>query len=309
MSATLWRRPPGNINLDWGTAVAIGNFDGVHLGHQKIIQITQQLADQHQYTSAMLTFEPYPQQFFHPEKPVPRLTTLREKIKLTPVELIYALPFDQTLSQYSPEFFIEEILIKKLNAKIIVVGEDFRFGYQRKGDVKLLQSMPEFKSQIISPVMLEGERISSTRVRHALQDGNLELAQKLLGRFYSMTGRVVRGSQRGRQIGFPTANIALHKRIPPVRGVFAVKVKIDDQSYSAVANIGSRPTVDGTREFLEVYIFDFDQDIYRKYINIEFIQKIRDEIKFNSLDELKQQIARDVVAAKGILLKRVISRI
>lgn len=295
----LWRRPEKNFPKN--TAVAIGNFDGVHLGHQKIIDITQKLAAQDQYIPIMLTFEPYPQQFFHPEKPVPRLTTLREKMNLININHIYAMPFDHALSQYSPEYFIQEILINKLKAKIIIIGDDFRFGYQRKGDVKLLQSIPEFKSQIISPIMLEDERISSTRVRHALMDGNLKLAQKLLGRHYSMTGRVVRGNQRGRQIGFPTANIALHKRIPPLRGVLAVKVKMDDQNYSAVANIGSRPTVDGTREFLEVYIFDFDQDIYGKYINIEFIQKIRDEMKFNSLDELKQQIARDVIAAKEIL--------
>ncbi len=305
-----------------GTAVAIGNFDGIHLGHQKIIEMTQQLASQYQYTPVMLTFDPYPQQYFHPEKPVPRLTTLREKVDIirrfdcfVPQEdvtfammpgtlselLVYALPFDQALAQYSPEYFIQEILIKKLKAKMIIVGEDFRFGYQRKGDVKLLQSISEFKTQIISPVMLEGERISSTRVRHSLREGNLELAQKLLGRYYSMTGRIVRGNQRGRQLGFPTANIAMNKRIPPIRGVFAVKVSIDDKSYSAVANIGSRPTVDGMHEFLEVYIFDFGQDIYGKYINIEFIQKIRDEMKFNSLDELKQQIAKDAVAAKEVL--------
>lgn len=306
MNVVLWRRPSQSFSKN--TAVAIGNFDGIHLGHQKIIDITQQFADQDQYIPVLLTFEPYPQQFFHPEKPVPRLTTLREKMNLIHINHIYALPFDQTLSQYSPEFFIQEILINQLKAKIIIVGDDFRFGYQRKGDVKLLQSIPEFKSQIISPIMLEDERISSTRVRHALKDGNLALAQKLLGRYYSMTGRVVRGNQRGRQIGFPTANIALHKRIPPVRGVFAVKVKSDDQSYSAVANIGTRPTVDGTREFLEVYIFDFDRDIYGKYINIEFIQKIRDEIKFNSLNELKQQIAKDVVGAKEILLRAYQSR-
>ena len=301
MSVTLRRRPVKNAEKN--SAVAIGNFDGIHLGHQKIIEITKNLADQHQYIPIMLTFEPYPQQFFHPEKPMPRLTTLREKMNIINqlnINNIYALPFDQALSQYSPEFFIQETLIKKLKAKYIIVGEDFRFGYQRKGDVKLLQSILEFNTQIISPVVLDGERISSTRVRHALMDGNLELAQKLLGRNYAMIGRVVRGSQRGRQLGFPTANIALNKRIPPIWGVFAAHIKIDHNIFSGVANIGSRPTVDGTREFLEVYIFDFDQDIYSKYINIEFIQKIRDEIKFSSLEELKQQIARDVIAAKEI---------
>jgi riboflavin kinase/FMN adenylyltransferase len=281
------------------SVVAIGNFDGLHLGHQKILEVTQNIATQLNYIPVLLTFEPYPQQFFHPEKLVPRLTTLREKINIIQRGIIfYALPFDRSLALYTPEKFINEILIQTLNAKVIVVGEDFRFGHQRSGDIKLLKAYLDTQSQ--EAVLLDGERISSTRVRHALSGGDLNFAKRLLNRNYSITGRVVRGSQRGRLLGFPTANIALNKRIPPLMGVYAVKT---NGQYPGVANIGSRPTVDGngTRIFLEVFIFDFDQDIYGKYITVEFIHKIRDEKRFESVDALKVQIAEDVVAAKGLL--------
>jgi riboflavin kinase/FMN adenylyltransferase len=279
--------------------VAIGNFDGVHLGHQKLLEEVRNISCENKFTSVLLTFEPYPQEFFCPDNLIPRLTSLREKInfiKKININYIYALPFNQSLSLYSPEQFIEEILINKLNAKYIVVGEDFRFGYQRKGDIKLLASF--LNTKIISPVMLENERISSSLIRQKLSNGNLESAQKLLGRRYSLIGRVVHGDQRGRTLGFPTANISLKKRIPPLKGVFAVRV---NGEYLGIANLGTRPTVDGKSLFLEVHLFDFNKDIYGQYLEVEFIQKIRDEMRFDSLDQLKKQIEDDVSQVRKIL--------
>lgn len=281
------------------SVVAIGNFDGVHLGHQKLLEKVKDLSRQHHLTSLLLTFEPYPQEFFNLNNLIPRLTSFREKTCITKkmgIEKTYPLHFNKELSLYAPEQFIEEVLIKKIKAKYIVVGEDFHFGHQRKGDVKLLSSY--FDTKIISSVMLEGERISSTLIRQKLLAGDLEAAQKLLGRRYSVIGRVVRGDQRGRTLGFPTANISLKKRIPPINGVFAVKV---NEEHFGVANLGTRPTVDGKKMFLEVNIFDFNKDIYGQYLKVEFVQKIRDEMRFDSLGQLKKQIEDDANQARKIL--------
>lgn len=279
MSVVLARRP--GLSYYQSTAVAIGNFDGVHLGHQALLK----------NADTVLTFEPYPQAYFHPERKMPRLTTLREKLKLFEsfgIKKVYALPFDKKFSLLSPENFITMLRTQK-----IIVGEDFRFGFQRTGDAELLgQYIP---TEIIQPVLYEGLKISSTRVREALANSDLDVVKKLLGRNYSMIGRVVKGAGRGRQLGFHTANILLHKRLPPLRGVYAVKI---NKILRGVANIGSRPTVDGTREFLETHIFDFDQDIYGKYIEVEFIAKLRDEKKFESLNALQEQIKLDIQLAR-----------
>jgi riboflavin kinase/FMN adenylyltransferase len=298
----LWRRK--ERSADKQAISAIGNFDGLHLGHQKILDMTQRMALENNCIPVLVTFEPYPYQFFYPEKKRPQLTTLREKINFMqqkscfmPEGMIYALPFDQSLALSSAEKFIREILLQKLKTKIVIVGEDFRFGYQRTGDVKLLKSCVETCS--LEPVMSESARISSTRVREALSRGDLISAKKLLGRAYTMTGRVIRGHQRGRQLGFPTANIALSRRVPPLKGVYAVTAQ---GRHYGVANIGTRPTVDGADTFLEVYLFDFNQDIYGQYLTVEFLHKIRDEKRFESLGALKAQIAEDVSAAKKLLL-------
>lgn len=287
MSVVLARRP--GLSYYQSTAVAIGNFDGIHLGHQALLK----------NADAVLTFEPYPQAYFHPERKIPRLTSLREKLQLCEqcgVNTVYAVPFDKNFSLLSPKDFIQAVLIKTFGAKKIIVGEDFRFGYQRAGDTELLSQY--ISTEIIQPVLYKNIKISSTRVRQALESGDLNLAKNLLGRNYSMIGRVIKGDGRGRQLGFHTANISLHKRLPPLRGVYAVKI---NNRLKGVANMGSRPTVDGTRDYLETHIFDFNQDIYGQYIEVEFIDKLRDEKKFESLNALQEQIKLDIQLARDKL--------
>ncbi len=286
MTVVLARRPGSSYYQS--TVVAIGNFDGLHLGHQALLQ----------NASVILTFDPYPQAYFHPERKIPRLTTLREKSsileKFSP-ELIYALPFNHHLAHLSPSQFIEEILLKKLNAKKVIVGNDFKFGYQRKGTIETLKNYLEVEA--VSPVLYQDKRISSTWVRETLAKGDVNTAQYLLGRYYSMIGRVVKGDGRGRQMGVRTANISLQKRLPPLRGVYGVNIIGIGRG---VANIGSRPTVDGTRNFLEVHIFDFNRDIYGEYIEVEFTHKLRDEKKFDSLNDLQEQIKLDIQHARDL---------
>jgi len=286
VSVVLARRPSSSYYQR--QVVAIGNFDGLHLGHQALLQ----------KASVVLTFEPYPQVYFHPERKIPRLTTLREKAhlleKMGP-QMLYALPFDQTMAQLPPERFIQTILMNQLQAEKIIVGEDFRFGYQRQGNIETLKNYLDV--DVISPVLYQQKRISSTWVRESLQTGDVNTVKDLLGRYYSMIGRVVRGDGRGRKLGFHTANISLQKRLSPLLGVYAVKV---NHTLKGVANIGSRPTVDGTRHFLEVHLFDFDKDIYGEYIEVEFVHKIRDEKKFDSLNALQEQIKLDIQLARDL---------
>jgi riboflavin kinase/FMN adenylyltransferase len=279
VSVVLARRP--GLSYYQSTAVAIGNFDGIHLGHEVLLK----------KADSVLTFEPYPQAYFHPERKIPRLTSLREKLKLFEkigINHVYAIPFNKEISQLSPQDFIQHILVRSLRAKKIIVGEDFRFGHQREGDANFLKRYIE--TEIISPVLYDNSKISSTRVREALHNSDL-------ARNYSMIGRVVKGDGRGRQLGFHTANIALDKRLPALRGVYAVEV---DKILRGVANIGSRPTIDGTRDYLEIHIFDFNKDIYGEHIEVEFIHKIRDEKKFDSLHELQNQIKLDIKLAREI---------
>jgi riboflavin kinase / FMN adenylyltransferase len=284
------------------TVVTMGNFDGVHLGHQALLNQTRSLAKSQQLNSCLLMFEPYPQAFFHPERNIPRLTTLREKmfvLSAFEIDMIYALPFNAQISNYSPHEFIDKILLQQLQAQAIVVGEDFHFGHLRAGNVSTLQAIKQFTTYIVPPAMIEGLKISSTRIRNHLQNSDLDNAKALLGHDYFMIGKVVKGDKRGRKLGFPTANISLKKRLPPIRGVYAVKVYgAMSEVLTGVANIGTRPTVDGAHPVLEVHIFDFTQEIYGKYLRVEFINKIRDEKRFTSLDELSSQIAKDVAIAR-----------
>jgi len=300
------------------TVVAVGNFDGIHRGHQSILQHVTQMAKKHDYAACLLTFEPYPQAFLAPDKAPARLTSLREKwviLQNMGLDYLYCLRFNHDLAMFSPEKFIQEILINKLHAKHIMIGEDFRFGYQRQGNIALLQRIKDFSVTVIPAIVENGERISSTAIRHALAQGNLEQAKQLLGRPYQIQGRVIEGDKRGRQLGFPTANIDLHSRMPAVRGVFAVKAKIlgtaekaTEKTILGVANIGTRPsiqTINGVgrieKVLLEVHLFNFSDTIYGKYLQVEFVQKIRDEQRFESIELLRKQIQEDVDTARRIL--------
>lgn len=287
-----------------GSVVTLGNFDGVHLGHQQVIKQLVKAAHARHLPSVLLTFEPSPKEFLSLQAPA-RLTSIREKIthlQTTQLEHMVYLQFNESLSKLPAEQFIEEILVSRLNVQCILVGRDFRFGYQRQGDITLLKQVGRrkgFEVILIDDVVIEGTRVSSTAIRSALKIGDFSLAKTMLGRSYTILGRVAQGDQRGRQIGFPTANIPLKRLISPLHGVYAVRVYgITSQGLPAVANVGQRPTVNGNKFLLEAHIFDFQANIYGQHLCVEFLKKIRDEERFASFDLLRQQIMRDAEQAK-----------
>ncbi len=288
-----------------GCAVTIGNFDGVHLGHQAVFKQLQEVAAALKLPLVVMTFDPSPQEFFSQDPPA-RLTRLREKLcyfSECKLRNIICLRFNKALEQLSAEDFVKDILIKKLNMKHLIVGEDFRFGYKRQGDYELLQTLAQRYGFGLSKAIVindsKGERISSTRVRSLLAAGQFAEANALLGHPYVMIGRVVHGEKLGRTLGFPTANIELQRRKSPLQGIFAVRVHgLNARVYLGVVSLGTRPAVNGKKMLLEVYFFDFDQEIYGKLLKIEFCHKLRDERHFESLALLTEQIAKDVVNAK-----------
>jgi len=294
-----------------GCVATIGNFDGVHLGHQAVLG---QLADKGaelNLPTTVITFEPQPQEYFsHGEIP-PRLTRFREKYKALQrysVDRVLCLPFNRALAEMEAEAFIQRVLVEGLGIRYLVVGDDFCFGKGRRGDFAMLQHAgAEHGFEVVNMHTFEIEdgRVSSTRIREALLSGNLALAEQLLGRPYRMCGRVAHGDKLGRTIGFPTANIFLHRKKTPVDGVFAVEMfGIDGEPVAGVANVGTRPTVDGTRSLLEVHLFDFNAEIYGRYVHVDFLHRIREERRFDSFDALKTQILRDADEAREFFAKR-----
>ncbi len=295
-----------------GCVATIGNFDGVHLGHQAVLgQLAEQAASMGLPTT-VITFEPQPQEYFgHGDTP-PRLTRFREKVRALQrfsVDRVLCLPFNHTLAELEPETFIQQVLVDGLGLRYLVVGDDFRFGKGRRGDFAMLQQAGEahgFEVVHMHTFSLNGERVSSTRIREALQAGNLSLAAQMLGRPYRMSGRVAHGNRLGRTIGFPTANIFLHRKKTPVDGVFAVEMfGIEGEPVPGVANVGTRPTVDGTRSLLEVHLFDFSADLYGRYVHVDFLHRIREERRFESFDALKAQILCDADEARQYFAARV----
>ena len=278
-------------------ALAIGNFDGVHLGHQALLSRLVAVAKDKNLTPAVMTFEPHPREFFTPQNAPARLSTLREKLEhfeQAGVAKVFVCKFNLAFSQISAQDFMRETLSNKLNANAILVGEDFKFGAKRAGSVADFKNAG-FELISLPQVMLGQARVSSTRVRDALAAGDLAQASALLGRPYSISGKVVHGAKRGRQLGFPTANVHMRHERPPMMGVYAVKL----DGLSAVANLGVRPTIAGVPKLsLEVHVLDFAGDLYDKHVRVEFLHKIRDEMKFNGLDALKAQITADVVVAR-----------
>lgn len=286
----------------------IGNFDGVHRGHQAVIDQTAQRAKQLRLPSVVITFEPQPQEFFQPDASPPRLTRLREKLIALgqcDIDKVLCLSFNRYLAALTAEEFVDVVLVKGLGVKHLVVGDDFRFGQRRAGDFALLKSAgAEYGFEVANTYSfrLDKLRVSSTRIREALLAGNLELVAVFLGRPYCMSGRVAHGGKRGRTIGFPTANIHLHRNETPVKGVYAVRMQgLPEGVVNGVANIGTRPTVDGTRTLLEVHLFGFERDIYGAHVEVCFVQKLRDEQRFESVEALKSQINRDAAQARSIL--------
>jgi riboflavin kinase/FMN adenylyltransferase len=283
----------------------IGNFDGVHLGHQRILKNLSATGQHLQLPTLLITFEPTPKEFFMKDHAPARLTNLREKLfQLQGFELdqVICLSFDRRFAEIPAETFITEILHQRLSVRQLIVGDDFRFGYQRRGDFALLQKMGAVLNMGVtatSTVLVDSARVSSSAIRDALAHGELKQAHELLGRNYYFCGKVAYGAQRGRHLGFPTANIFIKRRVCPISGVFVVNVHgLNNTIYHAVANVGKRPTVDGTRILLETHILDFDQQIYGQTLKIEFLQKIREEQKFANLDALRQQINQDASFAR-----------
>jgi riboflavin kinase/FMN adenylyltransferase len=283
-----------------GCVATIGNFDGVHRGHQAVIEQCARKAAELGLPVTLITFEPQPGEYFNPRSAPARLTRLREKIRALGqcgVARILCLPFNAHLAGLEPETFIREILVNGLGVKYLVVGDDFRFGKDRAGNFSLLQQAGVrhgFEVASMHTYCLGGDRVSSTRVRDALICGDLATAATLLGRPYAMSGRVAHGDKRGRTIGFPTANVFLHRATSPLSGVFAVNMEgVAAAPVAGVANVGIRPTVGGTRALLEVHLFDFDRDIYGEHVQVSFLKKIREERHFESFEALREQIRLD----------------
>ena len=283
-------------------AIAIGNFDGMHLGHQAILARLAEVAKSKELTPAVMTFEPHPREFFSPQNAPTRLTTLREKLEYfaeANIESVFICAFNQAFSQISAWDFMHTILRGRLNTNTILVGEDFKFGAKRQGGVADFRAN-RFDLMTMPAVSAGEQRVSSTLVRNALAEGDLEHAAQLLGRPYSMSGKVVSGAQRGRQLGFPTANIHMRHERPALTGVYAVKL----DGLNAVANLGVRPTIAGIPKLLlEVHVLNFNGDLYGRHVHVAFLQKIRDEQKFESLDALKAQIAKDTEVATDYFKK------
>ena len=290
-----------------GCALTIGNFDGVHLGHQAILRHLRQKADELNLPMAVMLFEPQPREYFLGEKAPARLMRLRDKLhylKQADVDIVIVAKFDRTFAGMPAEQFIEDWLVRKLNVKFLSIGDDFKFGAKRQGNFAMLQQAGEkfgFTVEDNRSFCLDELRISSTAIREALANDDLMLAEKLLGRPYRILGRVIHVNQLGRTIGFPTANIRLHRQVNPVKGVYAVKVRLKSGAFfNGVANIGTRPTINGVNQLLEAHLFDFQGDIYGQWLEVELCHKIRNEMKFASFDDLKDQIAKDVETAKNI---------
>ena len=287
-----------------GCVLTIGNFDGVHEGHRMVLAKLREMAVKYHVPSAVMTFEPQPLEYFSGIRNAPsRISTLRDKLTIMQelgIDRLISLRFGKELSSMGADAFIRDILVGKLGVRCVVVGDDFCFGKGRAGNLKLLRKMGEeygFEAIGTGSFMAGSRRVSSTLIRKALTDGDLASAETMLGREYSMSGKVTHGDEIGRTIGFPTANIHLGNRRVPVAGVFAVRVLLDGKSLCGMANIGTRPTVDGQEPRLEVNIFGNPGDIYGRRITVILLRKLRDEVKFPSLESLRKQIEADAVEA------------
>ncbi len=287
--------------------VTVGGFDGIHRGHQALIGVARALAAEHGLPLTLLTFEPLPQEVFK-NPPPERLTTLREKIEaLKPlgVDHLVVLRFGTELAGMSAQDFVRTMLVESLGAEGVAVGDNFRFGHRRTGDVETLERLlsPLGRAlRVVTPERSQGERISSTRIRKALAQGDLRDAARLLGRPYEMMGRVIHGHARGRRIGYPTANLLPQRRRAAVRGVFAVRVHgVGPLPYNGVASLGTRPGLDDGSELLEVHLFDWTDDLYGQLITVEFVAFLREERRFDDWEKLRRAIDADAEAARSIL--------
>lgn len=282
----------------------IGNFDGVHRGHQAVLGALREAAGRHRLPATVITFEPHPREYFTPDRAPGRITRLRDKLRLLAacgVERTVCLTFDRRLAAQSAEGFIRELLHGALGVRYLMVGDDFRFGQGRRGDFAMLADAAAacgYELARMPTVSQGGERVSSTRVRAALEAGALELAAGLLGRRYRVSGRVARGEALGRELGWPTANLRFGRRPPPLRGIYTVTVHGLGAPRPGVASLGTRPTVNGRETLLETHLLDFAGDLYGRHIAVEFLAHQREEARFDDLEALREQIARDAEVAR-----------
>ena len=297
-------------------ALTIGNFDGVHRGHRALLNQLVAGARERGLASCVLTFEPHPKEFFSPEQAPPRILNLRDKLVALAelgIDRVVVEHFNSAFSRLSPEEFVSEIIVKRLNTKWILIGDDFCYGAKRAGNFASLRAAGEnygFEVSSIQTISEDGERISSSALRAALANGDMRQAEKLLGRPYGISGHVIHGQQLGRKLGFPTLNLAvanhLHHRKPATTGIFTAQVLgLSDKPLPAVASLGVRPTVeDEGRVLLETHIFDYQKDVYGKIITVELLEKIRDEEKYDDLDTLTNAIAQDAKHARNYFQKK-----
>ncbi|GAB3091290.1 bifunctional riboflavin kinase/FAD synthetase [Lysobacter terrae] len=304
----LFRDVEGGPRCPHGSVVCIGAFDGLHLGHQALVRRTVERARDLAVPAVALSFEPLPREFFAPGNPPPRLLLPRakaERLLAMGLDQVGLLRFDRRLSSLTAEEFAQVVLQQRLSAREVWVGPEFRFGKGRAGDIELLRRVGGslgFQAEEISPVELDGERVSSTRIRAALQAGDFASAARLLGRAYSIGGHVVRGKQLGRELGFPTANLRFGGKTPALSGIYATWVHgVGSTPRASVSSLGTRPTVAGVEPLLEAHLFDFAGDLYGRRIEIEFVAKLRDELKFPDLTSLTEQMHRDADQARTIL--------
>ncbi|SIS85284.1 bifunctional riboflavin kinase/FAD synthetase [Neptunomonas antarctica] len=288
-----------------GCVATIGNFDGVHLGHIRVLEQVKAKAIELGLPTTVVIFEPQPREFFDGENVPSRLTRFGEKVRLLEaqgVDRVLCLTFNAQLQKMTASGFIENLLLEGLDVKHFVVGDDFRFGCDRLGDYQMLKSAGQqygFKVVNTQTFVVDAERVSSTRVRRVLEENDFELAERLLGRRYRIAGRVMHGQQLARQLGAPTANIRMHRFAAPLRGVYAVTVYRDQKLLGqGVCNIGMRPTVNGTQPVLEVHLFEYQGDLYGQLLSVEFESFLRKEQKFDGLEQLRKQIFNDIEAAQ-----------
>lgn len=291
-----------------GCVLTIGAFDGIHRGHQEMIRVLRTIAAEQRLPAALLSFEPTPREFFAKGTPPARLTRFREKfaaLEQYGVERFVCLRFDTALRSMSADEFIGNVLVDALGARHVVVGHDFKFGRNMAGDVAMLRSAGPaagFAVTEVPPFEIDGERVSSSLIRAALDAGDMARAARLLGRPYRMTGKVVEGAKLGRALGFPTANLRPQRRATPLAGVFAIRVSGGGlQNAAGVASLGTRPAVNGKELLLEAHVFDFDGDLYRQVLHVDFVARLRDEMDFPDLDRLVEQMKKDAARAREIL--------
>ncbi len=288
-------------------AITIGNFDGVHKGHQALFERVKQLAVDLNGESAVVTFDPHPLEVLFPQKAPSFITSHRRKLDLIAscgIDATIVIPFDHEFSRMSAREFVEVVLVEKIGARAIVVGHDYRFGHSREGDIAFLKQLGEqygFKVETVTGLRVNDTVVSSTGIRQMIVSGNIKEANRLLGRFFEVSGTVIPGRKRGVSLGFPTANIRMPALASPRTGVYVVEAEVDGKTYGGAANLGYNPTFGDTDLSLEAHLFDFSQDIYGKSITVRFIDRLRDELRFSSPDELAAQIRKDVDAAKEIL--------